>query len=395
MLVFLSMARLGVSYGRNLTENMLHPSSVKSYSHSRWRVLQILRNRLESQAGSGHPVHVRDHFQYAMFFLLSVMCYGDSVNDIQIKLIKEVQQRAFYNSHKFNILNFWPRLTKIVLRRRWEEFFQLNKSRQDVSIPLIRARKKVREEQTSKSSKSTKEYEHAVSYIDTLLALEFPDEKRELNEDEIANLCNEFLNAGTDTTSTALEWIVANLVKYPQIQEKLFMEIKGVVGNGKEEVEESDLQKISYLKAVISEGLRRHPPGHFVAPHAVTQDVVLDEYLMPKNGSINFMVAEMGLDPKVWEDPMAFKPDRILNIGSQELDITGSREIKMMPFGAGRRICPAYRLAMFHLEYFVANLIWKYKWKAVDGDDVDLAEKLERAVVLMKNPLQVHITPRF
>ncbi|CAK7356924.1 unnamed protein product [Dovyalis caffra] len=380
---------------RNLTENMLNPSCVKSYSHSRWRVLQILKNRLESQAESGYPVVVRDHFQYAMFCLLCIMCYGDNVDEIQIKVIKEVQERTLCNSHKFDILNFWPTLTKILLRRRWKEFLQLHKNRQDASIPLRRARKKLREERTSKSSKSTKEYEHVVSYIDTLLALEFPDEKRKLNEDEIANLCHEFLIAGTRTTSTALEWIMANLVKYPQIQEKLFMEIKGVVGNGNEEIQEGDVQKMSYLKAVILEGLRRHPPEHFVVPHAVTKDVVLDEYLIPKNASINFMVAEMGLDPKVWEDPMAFKPDRILKIGSQELDITGSREIKMMPFGAGRRICPAYRLAMLHLEYFLANLIWKYKWKAVGGDDVDLAEKLGRAGVPMKNPLQVNISPRF
>ncbi|PRQ60117.1 putative cytochrome P450 [Rosa chinensis] len=78
----------------------------------------------------------------------------------------------------------------------------------------------------------------------------------------------------------------------------------------------------------------------------------------------------MGWDPKVWEDPMAFKPERFLSGGAGEgFDITGSREIKMMPFGAGRRICPASGLAMLHLEYFVANLVWRFEWKAVDGDD--------------------------
>ncbi|CAK7333751.1 unnamed protein product [Dovyalis caffra] len=147
---------------------------------------------------------------------------------------------------------------------------------------------------------------------------------------EIAHLCIKFLIAGTDTIPTALEWIMANLGKYPQIQEKLFIEIKGVVGNGKEDVKESDL-----IAKDESSDFGRPEEAHFVAPNAVAQDVVLDEYLIPKNASINFIVADMGLDPKVWEDPMAFKPDRILNTGSQEIDITGSREIKMMPFGAG------------------------------------------------------------
>ncbi|KAM2648959.1 hypothetical protein TB1_002020 [Malus domestica] len=76
--------------------------------------------------------------------------------------------------------------------------------------------------------------------------------------------CSEFLDAGTDTTSTALQWIMANVVKYPQVQEKLFAEIKGVMGETEDEVREEVLHKLPYLKAVILEGLRRHPPAHFV-----------------------------------------------------------------------------------------------------------------------------------
>jgi len=68
----------------------------------------------------------------------------------------------------------------------------------------------------------------------------------------------------------------------------------------------------------------------------------------------------MGWDPSVWEDPMEFKPERFLN--DETFDITGSKEIKMMPFGAGRIICPGYNLALLHLEYFVANLVWNFNW---------------------------------
>lgn len=258
-------------------------------------------------------------------------------------------------------------------------------------VPLIRARKQAREE----GRLSGEDYS-VVSYVDTLLELELPEEKRKLNEAEIVSLCSEFLNAGTDTTSTALQWIMANLVKYPHVQNRVVEEIREVVGGGEEkEVKEEDLQKLPYLKAVILEGLRRHPPGHFVLPHAVTEDVVLNGYLVPKNGTVNFMVAEMGWDPKVWEDPMAFKPERFLeNDGEVEgFDITGRKEIKMIPFGAGRRICPGYNLALLHLEYFVANLVWNFDWEVPEGGSVDLSEKQEFTIV-MKNPLQVHLSPR-
>ncbi|XP_050225731.1 cytochrome P450 89A2-like [Mercurialis annua] len=373
---------------RNLTSEILHPSRVKSYSHARKWVLQILFNRFETQSKSGHPVGVLGNFQFAMFCLLVLMCFGDQLDEKQIEEIERAERGAIVDIRRFDKLNIMPRFTKIVFRKSWSEFVKLQKQREEVLLPLIRARKKVNEERKIENSDD----EFVLSYVDTLFDLQLPDEKRKLTEPELVTLCNEFLNGGTDTTSTSLQWIMANLVKYPEIQEKLYMEIKEIVGDGEKNVKQEDLQKMPYLKAVILEGLRRHPPGHFVLPHAVTEDIVLDKFLIPKTANINFMVAEIGWDPKVWEDPMAFKPERFMGDG-EVFDITGSREIKMMPFGVGRRICPAYGLAMLHLEYFVANLVWKFEWKAVDGDEIDLSEKLEFTTV-MKNPLQALISPR-
>lgn len=285
------------------------------------------------------------------------MCFGDKLDQKQIEEVERVERAMLLNSCRFNLLNFWPRLSKIVFPKCWSQFLHLRKDGEDVLIPLIRARMKVKEEKLSKSNNGDDDY--ILSYVDTLLDLQLPHEKRKLSEDEIVTLCNEFLNAGTDATSTALHWIMANLVKYPQIQEKLFVEIKGIIGEAAEEIKE-EVKQMAYLIAVVLEGLKRQPPGHFVLPHSVTDDAKLGNYLLPKNGTINFMVAEMGWDPKVWEDPMAFKPERFM--GSEEVfDITGSREIKMMPFGVGRRMCPGYGFAMLNLKYFVANLVWKFE----------------------------------
>ncbi|KAL5143374.1 Cytochrome P450 89A9 [Glycine soja] len=81
---------------------------------------------------------------------------------------------------------------------------------------------------------------------------------------------------------------------------------------------------------------------------------------------------EIGRDPTAWDDPLAFKPERFMNNGEQNggtnFDIMGSKEIKMMPFGAGRRMCPGYALEILHLEYFVANFVWYFAWKVGNGD---------------------------
>ncbi|KAL6315110.1 hypothetical protein AAG906_035318 [Vitis piasezkii] len=176
------------------------------------------------------------------------------------------EQRVLAGFLRFRKLTLWPALGKILFRKQWEEFLQLRKNQENVLISLIRARQQLKQEMQSKQNEadsgSEKESGGCVTaYIDTLLDLELPEEKRTLNDGELVSLCSEFLNAGTHTTSPTLQWIMANLVKYPHIQTKLYKEISS-----------EDLQKMLYLKAVILEGLRRHPPGHFGVPHAVTED---------------------------------------------------------------------------------------------------------------------------
>ncbi|XP_010443949.1 PREDICTED: cytochrome P450 89A2-like [Camelina sativa] len=371
---------------RNLTSEILNPSRVKSYSNARRSVLENLCDRIRNHGEEEKPIVVVDHLRYAMFSLLVLMCFGDKLDEEQIKRVEFVQRRELLTFSRFAILNVFPSFTKLFLRKRWEEFYQIRREHKDVLLPLIRSRRKMIE--------YSKDY--VQSYVDTLFELQLPEEKRKLNEDEIVSLCSEFLNAGTDTTATTLQWIMANLVKNQEIQERLYKEIKGVLGEGEEkEIEEEEMKKMPYLKAVVLEGLRLHPPGHLLLPHRVSEDTELGGYKVPKNGTINFNVAMIGRDPTEWDEPMEFKPERFIGEDEEavQVDVTGSRGIKMMPFGAGRRICPGIGLAMLHLEYVVVNMVKEFEWKQVEGDEVDLSEKFEFTVV-MKYPLKARAVPR-
>ncbi|WOH14142.1 hypothetical protein DCAR_0933658 [Daucus carota subsp. sativus] len=383
-------------FRRNLNSEILHPSRVKAFSHAREWVLGVLVQRLYKSTDNV-GVKVVDEFQFAMFGLLVLMCFGDKLEEKEIKEVERVQRGIFSNLERVRVLDMWPVLGKTLFYRRWLELKRLRKNQESVLIPLIKCR-------LEKLQPGLDQDEVVTAYVDTLLKLKLPEEgDRKLSFPEIVSLCSEFLTGGTDTTTTALQWIMANLVKHPEIQGKVYDEIMSVKGNcpglggeGKMVVvEEEDLQQMPYLKAVVLESLRAHPPAHFVLAHSVTQEIELDGYVVPTDARINYMVAEMGRDPKVWDDPLEFKPERFLNKKGdlEAFDITGSRGIKMMPFGAGRRICPALNLAMLHLEYFVANLIWYFRWKAPDGVPVDLSEK-EEFTVVMKNPLLAHISPR-
>ncbi|CAI9278804.1 unnamed protein product [Lactuca saligna] len=353
---------------RNLASEVLHPSRVKSYSWARKWVLQILLGRLREQKEAA---------------------------GIKRRLLLLV------GSGRFNVLGIFPRLGKILFRNRWKQLLQIREDQEQVLIPHIKSRI-----ESANSEPQSVGDERIVAYVDTLVNIQLPEEEAnnenggKLTQKEMVSMCGEFLNAGTDTTSTALQWIMANLVKHPEIQSKLYNEIISVVGPPppppppgvelESVINEEDLKKMPYLKAVVLEALRRHPPGHFVLPHRVTKEMEVQGFTIPQGATINFMVAEMGLDPTVWDNPMEFKPERFIN---GDFDITGSKGIKMMPFGAGRRICPGSDLALLHLEYFVANLIWYFHWSPPDGCHVDLSEKVEFTIV-MKKPLQARVSSR-
>ncbi|KAF5735436.1 cytochrome P450 89A2-like [Tripterygium wilfordii] len=371
---------------RNLAEFVLQPSRLKLRLNS----LTLAMNMLLESLNDSQENQFNDKFRHAVFVLFVFMCFGDKLDRKKIEEIEYIQRRKLLNFGQFNVLNLWPRVAKIVFRKSWNELVQVRQKQEEILAPLIREKMN---ERVLKGSENGS----ILSYLDTLLDLHLPHGSRKLDEGEIISLCSEFLSAGPDTTSTALQWIMANVVKNPSIQEKLFMEIKGVVRDGDREVKEDALQGLDYLKAVILEGLRRHPPSHFLIPHSVAKDTKLGGYFIPKKGIVSFSVTEISWDPKVWEDPMTFNPERFVNNngnGDEIFNIKGNKEIKMIPFGAGRRICPGYGLAMLALEYFVANLIWNFEWKAVDEEGVDLSEKQEFTVV-MKNPLKAQITPRF
>ncbi|KAI4327940.1 hypothetical protein L6164_020345 [Bauhinia variegata] len=369
---------------------LIQPARLKSFAHCRKWALNIFKKRLLHEIESGNktiPIH--DHFTHTIYALLSRMCFGEKFEEEIVANIQRVQQNVISNFIRYNVLNFLPILTKIVFRKLWKELLEIRGSQMGVLLPIIKARHEKLERGTMDGDD-----EDFVAYVDTLFDMKLPESGRKWNDEELASLCAEFLFGGTDTTATTWLWAMANLVKHQNIQDKLFDEITRVV-KADEDIEEEHLKKMPYLQAVVLETMRRHPPGHFILPRAVTQDTVLDGYTIPKNAIVNFFAAEIGWDPNVWEDPMEFKPERFLRDaeGDAKFDIKGITGIKMMPFGAGRRVCPAISMALLHLEYFVANMIRDFKFTLDDGCEVDMNEK-EAFTIVMKNPLKPCVSPR-
>ncbi|MQM01053.1 hypothetical protein Taro_033797 [Colocasia esculenta] len=387
----------------NLASGILNPSAIRSYTASRRRVLSSLLRRLTEVGESvDGVVAVRDHFLWAMFFLLADMVFGASTLDgDQVKSLQDAHQLllSYYNGLAFGFLS---KIWGSVLPTSMSILPKLRRSHEQIFLPLVRARRE-KMEMMRRRQQQQQQHPHdqnpPTSYVDTLIVLELPDPTnegcRKLDDHEIVTFCAEFLSAGAETTSTALEWIMANITKHQVIQKKLVEEMERVIREHGE-IKEENIHKMEYLSAVVMEGLRRHPPAYFLLPHRASSDASIGGYSIPKDSTVHFMVGDMGLDEKNWSDPLEFKPERFL-LGGAECHklgvVVGKEEIKMMPFGAGRRACPGLGLAMLLLKYFVANLVTQYDWKAVEEEGIDLTEKLGLTVV-MKNPLKARLYKR-
>ncbi|XP_031487902.1 cytochrome P450 89A2-like [Nymphaea colorata] len=263
--------------------------------------------------GSGGVVTPIKSFLHAVFWLLLFMCFGKKLEDDVVLKIETVLHDLTLRYPLSNLLSIFPRITKILFPRPCGELLELRRRREEVILRLIRDCRAAGRKPT-------------ISSIDSLLSLELPD-GRKLEDKEILVLCAEFLNGGNATTSTTPQWVMANLVKNPGIQAKLHEEVSSVVGE-RAEVNEDDLTWMPYLKAVAMETLRRHPPSHLMLNHtAMDEDETLGGHAIPVKALINFMAREMGLEEKVWKEPLEFRPERFLPGGEgEEVDITRSKK---------------------------------------------------------------------
>jgi len=191
---------------------------------------------------------------------------------------------------------------------------------------------------------------------------------------------------GTDTTSSAIQWTMSELVRNPNVMKKVQEEVRKVLGH-KLNVEESDIKKMNYLKCVIKESLRIHPPTPLLAPRVTVSAVKLKGYDIPAKTTVYINSWAMQRDPKFWESPEEFMPERFENI---EVDFKGQEDFQFLPFGFGRRGCPGIHFANASMEYMLANLLYWFDWKLPQNQtqDIDMTEMFG-LVVSKKLPLHV------
>ncbi|CAO2148121.1 unnamed protein product [Urochloa humidicola] len=193
-----------------------------------------------------------------------------------------------------------------------------------------------------------------------------------LTNESIVAVMFDMFGAGSDTLPNVLNWCMTELVRNPEAMAKAQEKVREAF-KGKSTITEEDLKRCSYIDLVIKETMRLHPPVPLLLPRKCRETCKVMGYNIPKGTVVFVNVWGICRDPKYWDDPEEFKPERFED---SKLDYKGT-DFEYLPFGAGRRICPAINLGVANIDLALARLLYHFDWKLPDGmepKDVDVRE---------------------
>ncbi|KAJ0235233.1 hypothetical protein HA466_0268270 [Hirschfeldia incana] len=196
--------------------------------------------------------------------------------------------------------------------------------------------------------------------------------------------------AAVESVALELEWLLADLIKHPQVMKKAQEEVQRIVGT-KSKITNNEIDQMQYLKCVIKETMRLHPAGT-VPRETSSKWIKVGGYDIPPKTKLLVNLFAVQRDPKIWENPEDFVPERFLD---KNIELMGSKGYA--PFGFGRRNCPGMAYGNALLEEIMANLLYRYDWKMPDGskpEELNM-EEIVQFVVAKKYPLKLVPVPRF
>jgi len=188
--------------------------------------------------------------------------------------------------------------------------------------------------------------------LDELLIAASQDDSSFVQKKDLLLIVMDMYLAGTNTSSSSVEWFAYCLAKFPEWQDKIYEELSHVLD--KNQLPLQCQEKTPVLNAVLKEVYRIRPVGPLGNTRTTEEDDWLGGYFIPKKTLVFWNVWGYNHDPDVWGDPANFRPERFMEPNA---------DIPLHHFGAGPRICVGLTLAEEEIYAACALLCQRFKWQ--------------------------------
>lgn len=204
------------------------------------------------------------------------------------------------------------------------------------------------------------------------------DKGLRLTRNNIKAITMDFMFGGMETVAAAMEWAMAELLRSPDNLRRVQQELAETIGLDRT-VLDSDINTVPdslpFLRCIVKETLRLHPPIPLLL-HETATDCVVGGYAVPRRSRVIVNLWAIGRDRSAWVDPDTFRPARFM-AEAAEVDLKGG-SFELLPFGSGRRACPAIVFGLYEMELALARLLHAFEWalpasevpEDLDMDDV-------------------------
>lgn len=207
----------------------------------------------------------------------------------------------------------------------------------------------------------------------------------------LIDAAQDLIAGGTESSAVTVEWAISELLRKPEIFKKATEELDTVIGRDRW-VEEKDIVNLPFIYAIAKETMRLHPVAPMLVPRLAREDCNIEGYDILKGTRVLVNVWTIGRDPKLWDNPDEFCPERFIG---KDIDVKG-HDYELLPFGAGRRMCPGYSLGLKVIQSSLANLLHGFTWKLpgnMEKEDLDMDEIFGLSTP-KKIPLDAVVEPR-
>ena len=301
----------------------------------------------DSYTESGEEIDISKEMTLLAFKIVSKSLFGEEVEDNKLELIEKIvseSQQFVVNQVRKPMLKPWFHLSGAYKRNR-----ELKETGDALIMEIIAARQQSNEEHND--------------LLDMLIQTKYEDGSG-MNDKQLLEEAIILYVAGHETSANAMAWMWYLIAEHPEIEEKTLQSVQDSIGN--EDPSFEKLRNLGYCLQVIEETMRLYPPAWVVDRESLGDDE-FQGIPIKKGSDVLCFIYGVHRSERYWQDPETFDPERF----------TAENKAKQvpfsyMPFGGGPRLCIGNNFALMEMQFVLAMMIKRYRFKVVEDQTIDI-----------------------